>query len=147
FQAPHNIYGSVEWHFNDRTRANESLPERQTNFVKLDVAGNPLPRWPKVRLYGNVGRLLDIETALIRRGYELTTELLVRPLDRLELQSTIARLRLNGSGSHAAVAQDNAALTAIWHFNAALNVRVEWIDEAIERNDPVRERSQSRTTT
>jgi hypothetical protein len=147
FQAPHNIFGSVEWHFNDHVRANDGLPERETHFVKFDVSGNPLPRWPKVRLYGNVGRLLDIETGAIRPGYELSTELLVRPLDRLEIQSTFARLRLTGSSSGVVAAQDNSALTAIWHFNAAMNVRIEWIDENIERNDPVRERSRSRTGT
>jgi hypothetical protein len=148
FQGPRNFYGFVELHLRDRARAFAQAPVAEPRFVRLDVAITPLPSWPRLRVYGDVGRLLDYGSGLLRDGYELTTSVLLRPVQHLELEAGLGRLRLDDrEGGASVVREDNATLTAIYHFSAALNCRVQWIDEHSERSSPVTSSHSSTTTT
>jgi len=147
-QGARNLYGYAELHYEDEARAFASAPVRSSRFLRFDFAASPLARWPKVRVYGDVGRLLDVETGDLRDGHVLTAEALLRPKDRIELAASISGLRLYTLDIGASVASENdESFTAIYHFTAALDVRVQGVYSDSERNEPSHTRAKQATTT
>jgi hypothetical protein len=94
-----------------------------------------------------VGRLLDVETGDLRDGHVLTGEVLLRPRDRIELAASISGLRLVALDGGAPIATENdESFTAIYHFTAALDVRVQGVSSDAARNEPAHTTGQSATT-
>ena len=148
FQGPRNLYGFVELHPDDAARAQAGAPLRSARLVRLDVTMNPWPAWPKLRVYGDVGRLLDFATDELRPGYQLTSEMRIRPTDRIELETAVSRLRLEDADSRlAALREGNESLTAIYYFSGSLNSRLQWIHERTVRAEPVQSRTSRQTAT
>jgi hypothetical protein len=148
FQGPRNFYGFLELHVSDEARAFAAAPVVEPRYARFDAAINPLPSWPRLRVYGDVGRLLDYGTGELRDGYQLTTSILLRPTQHIELETQVGRVRLDDLHSGASVVrEDNVTLTAIYHFSAALNCRVQWIREHDTRLQPIPSDASSTTET
>ncbi len=129
FEAPRNAYGSVTWHRDEAERAASALPLRRTNFVRIDASISPTAWFPKIRLFGDVGRLMDFDTGDLANGHALGLEVRSRPHDRFELLTTLTHERLNDeSGSqHSRTGQ---AATMLYYVSTATNWRVEWLHHA-----------------
>lgn len=98
---------------------------------------------PRLRVYGDIGRLVDYGTGELRDGYQLRTSVLLRPTQQIELETELAWVRLDDRQSGASVVrEDNATLTAIYHFSAVLNIYERGI-----RMQPVSSAESSTTAT
>jgi hypothetical protein len=147
-QGARNLYGYAELHYDDEARAFASAPAQPSHFFRFDFAASPQARWPKMRIYGDVGRLLDVETGDLRDGHQLTAETLLRPRDRIELAASVSGLRLSALDTGASVATENdESFTAIYHFTTALDLRIQGVYSDSERNAPAHTTGKQATTT
>jgi hypothetical protein len=134
FQAPHNAYGTLSWHGADRVRASAGAPVRTLRFLRFDVSVSPGARWIKLHAYGDAGRLMDYGSGQAADGSVLTGEVLLRPLDRLELSGLMSATRMNAIGTDDAFRGDTRMLTAILHHSVAGNLRLQWTDDRARRD-------------
>jgi len=77
-----NAFGTVTWHGNESVRATEDSPLRRTDFLRFDASFSPGPRWTKLRVFGDIGQLMDFDSGEVSSGHALGAELKVRPHDR-----------------------------------------------------------------
>jgi len=129
FEAPLNAYGSIAWHRNESERAWETLPLRRTDFLRIDASISPTASLPKIRLFGDVGHLMDFDTGALATGHALGLEFRARPHDRLELLTTITHESLSDeSGAHRA--RTGQVATLLYYLSVATNWRLEWLHRA-----------------
>ena len=120
FQAARNAFGTVSWHYDDSVRATEDSPLRSTNFLRFDASVNPTARWSKVRVFGDIGHLMDFDSGEVASGYAIGAELRVRPHDRIELLTTLTRES----------ARMGEAATLLYYLSTASSWRLEWLHHA-----------------
>jgi hypothetical protein len=125
FQAPRNTFGSVSWHAQESVRAFADSPLRTTRFVRFDASTSPGARWAKIRMYGDVGRLMDFGSGNTGRGYALATELRIRPNDFIEIQAQVTQQRLRLATSEGGNS-DSELVELLFHSSVADSVRLEW---------------------
>ena len=120
FQAPRNTFGTVTWHFDESVRATEDSPLRRTNYLRFDATTCPTARWARIRVFGDVGHLMDFDSGEVVTGHALGAELRVRPHDRLELLTTF---------THESKRSGEAA-TMLYYLSTASIWRLEWLHHA-----------------
>lgn len=146
FQGPHNFYGTVTWHYDERVRAFAAAPERRTRFVRFDVAINPTARWAKLKLYGDIGQLMDFDSGQVADGHILSVETLIRPSDHIEIEASVSRFRLRPhDGSDVDLRQEAEALTVVYHHSVADSLRLQWTHDAYRRTRPVAEADEAQS--
>ena len=86
----------------------------------FDATTCPTARWARIRLFGDVGHLMDFDTGEVATGHALGAELRVRPTDRIELLTTVTReSRRTGE-----------AATLLYYLSTASSWRLEWLHHA-----------------
>jgi hypothetical protein len=125
FQAPRNTFGTVTWHYDDAVRATADSPLRHTNFLRFDATTCPTARWARIRLFGDVGELMDFGSGEVATGHALGAELRVRPNDRVEIFATLTHEALNGEGETRR-GRTREAATLLYYLSTASSWRLEW---------------------
>jgi len=115
-----NAFGTVTWHGNESVRATEDSPLRRTDFLRFDASFSPGPRWTKLRVFGDIGQLMDFDSGEVSSGHALGAELKVRPHDRVELLTTFM---------HESKRRGQAA-TLLYYLSTASSWRLEWLQHA-----------------
>jgi hypothetical protein len=120
FQAARNTFGTATWHYDESVRATEDSPLRRTDFLRFDASFSPGPRWTKLRIFGDIGNLMDFDSGQVTSGHALGAELKVRPHDRLELITSL---------THESKRSGEAA-TILYYLSTASSWRLEWLHHA-----------------
>ena len=123
FQAPRNTFGTVTWHYDERVRATEASPLLRTDFLRFDATVCPTARWTRIRLFGDIGHLMDFDTGEVATGHALGAELKLRPHDRIELLTTVTRESK----------RMGEAATMLYYSSTASSWRLEWLHHADAR--------------
>ena len=126
FEAPRNAYGSITWHRHELERASPAMPLQSTDFLRIDASISPTAGLPKIRLFGDIGHLMDFDTGAVATGHALGLEFRARPHDRLELLTTVTHDSLtDAGGSHRGRTGQSATL--LYYLSTATNWRLEWL--------------------
>jgi hypothetical protein len=129
FQAARNAFGTVTWHYDESVRATADSPLRRTNFLRLDASISPNARWSKIRVFGDIGHLMDFDSGEVATGQALGAELRLRPHDRVELLATVTQEDLRDE-SGARRARTGEAATLLYYLSTASSWRLEWLHHA-----------------
>lgn len=110
-------------------------------------AVSPSPRWTKLRLYGDIGRLMDYGSGQVADGHVVNLKASFWLGDRVEVQALASRLRMRGGSADAGVdlRQDAGVLTFVYHASVDDSWRLQWTRDAYRRRRPQAERDESQS--
>jgi hypothetical protein len=118
--------------------------ERRTDFVAWQLSASPGPRVPLVAFNGQHGHIVDYATGDVVPGDTAGWRVLIRPLDRLELEVRYDRDTLDGmAGQRRRLVEDVLQWFGTWHFTARMYALVTWQHYTSARNMPTTQRDTS----
>jgi hypothetical protein len=121
----------------DAVLLNEQGQPRKSRFVQFTASSNPTSWIPNVGVSGQVGRLVDFVAGDTVGGAQVTGDLELRPLDRLDFEGHFGLTRFEGAhGGRRRLDEFVSELTATWFFSARLYALFDLQRYVSVRRDP-----------
>jgi hypothetical protein len=122
----HNLNLDVSYHPGAQVLDEQGVMHA-TSFVKGSVFANPFPRVPRVELDATTGTAVDFATGRVVPATTLTALMILRPLDRLELQASLSGDQLGDApGLPYRLREIATELIATWYFGPAFYVAADY---------------------
>ena len=127
-----NFELNIDYRGLSQVRTAASSPLLHEHYWKFDLTYTPLPWIPFVEASLSTGRLADVAADEVRPGRKLWLSVRTRPTNWLEIEPSLSVDTLKSGGS--TVYRESAAqLLAVWHFDAARNLRTIIQHTALQR--------------